>query len=73
MSGRRSSCPWSWPASATVGRQAHDARGGGVEAGLTYAFYGPLVKLWRAALVLGIFLGVMATFLYVLQVLWNML
>ena len=41
--------------------------GAGVGAWLTWAFYGPLVKLWRAALVLGIFLGMMTVFVYVLH------
>ena len=47
--------------------------GAGIGAWLTWAFYGPLVKLWRAALVLGIFLGMMAAFVYVLQIFWSTL
>jgi hypothetical protein len=47
--------------------------GAGVGAWLTWAFYGPLVMLWRAALVLGIFLGMMAAFVYVLQIFWSTL
>jgi hypothetical protein len=47
--------------------------GAGIGAWLTHALNGPLVRLWRAAILLGIFLGVMAAFDYVLQVLWNML
>ena len=69
---RRSSCRSSWPAWATGGFQTvHDARGGGGRAWLTWAFYGPLVKIWRAALALGFFLGMLASFVYVLQILWQ--
>jgi hypothetical protein len=45
----------------------------GVGAWLTYAFYSPLVKIWRAVIVLGIVLGMVAVFVFMLQTLWNML
>lgn len=47
--------------------------GAGFGAWLTYAFYGPLVTLWRAATVLIIVLGMTAASVYMVQILWNML
>ena len=45
--------------------------GAGAGAWLAWAFYGPLVRLWRACLVLGMFLAMLAAFVYVLQILWG--
>ncbi len=45
----------------------------GIGAWLTYAFYGLIVKIWRATIILGIVLGMVAAFVFMLRFFWNML
>ena len=47
--------------------------GAGIGAWLTYAFYGPLVRLWQAALVLGLVFGTLAVLVCIFRAFWNML